>query len=123
VRYVGAPDLAGKVDFLKRLSVFVLPSRTGERQAVACLEALAAGCPVVLSDHAVEREIVSLTGGGLLVRPNDAGALAAALARLRDDRDLVRTLGERGAAGAGAHFSIDAMVEKTVELYGKLVKK
>jgi len=123
VRYVGSPDLAGKVRFLKRLSAFALASRTGERQALACIEALAAGCPVVLSDHGMEREIISLTGGGLLVKPNDARALAEGLARLRDDRELARALGRRGAAGVAAHFSSDTMVEKTVELYGKLVKK
>jgi glycosyltransferase involved in cell wall biosynthesis len=122
VRYVGSPDLAGKLGFLKRLSVFALPSRTGERQAIACLEALAAGCPVVLSDHGMEREIVSLTGGGLLVKPNDAQALAEGLARLRDDAQLARALGERGAAGARAHFSSDVMVEKTIELYGEVCK-
>ena len=120
VRYVGSPDLEGKAKFLKRLSVFALPSRTGERQAVACLEALAAGCPVVLADHEVEREIVTLTGGGILVPPNDARALAEGLGRLRDDASLARTLGQRGAAGVRTHFSMDTMVEKTVEMYTKL---
>ena len=75
---------------------------------------------MVLADHEVEREIVTLTGGGILVPPNDARALAEGLGRLRDDASLARTLGQRGAAGVRTHFSMDTMVEKTVEMYTKL---
>jgi len=117
VEYVGAPDLAGKVGFLKRCSTFSLPSRVGERQAVASLEAQACGVPVVVPDLGIHREVLLLTGGGVLVRPNDARALADALATLRDDEPRARALGERAAAGVREHFSSNAMVEKTLGLY------
>jgi len=120
IEFTASPDLAAKVAFLKRCSVFSVPSRVPERQAVACLEAQAAGLPVVLPDHGIHREIVSLTEGGLLVPPNDPRALADGLARLIDDADLATTLGERAAAGVREHFSSDVMVEKTLDVYGEV---
>ena len=117
IESVDSPDLAGKVAFLKRCSVFSVPSRVPERQAVASLEAQACGVPVVLPDHGIYREIVSLTGGGLLVPPNDAAALADGLRTLRDDTERARALGEKAAAGIREHFSSDVMVERTLDLY------
>jgi glycosyltransferase involved in cell wall biosynthesis len=118
--YVPAPDLAGKVAFLRRCDVFSVPSRMVERQAMASLEAMAAGCPVVLPDAGVCREIIALCGGGLLAEPNNAGSLAAALAQLRDDPQLTRRLGQEAAAGVRRHFSSDTMAANTLRLYAEL---
>ena len=123
VRYIGSPDLDGKVEFLSELSVFSVPSRYPERQAVAALEAMATGCPVVLSDHGVEREILSLTQGGVAVPPNDAGELALALTRLRDNPDEREAMGRRAAEGIARHFSETAMVDGTLDLYQKLTAR
>ena len=71
-------------------------------------------------DLPVYREIIALTGGGLLVEPNDAAALADGLRSLRDDGDRARALGEKAAAGIREHFSGDVMVEKTLGLYAEL---
>jgi len=120
VEFVASPNLAGKVAFLKRCSVFSVPSRLPERRGVACLEAQACGIPVVLPDHGVYREIVSLTGGGILVRPGDAAALADGLRTLRDDTEQARVLGEEAAAGIREHFSSDVVVENTLELYREI---
>ena len=49
-------------------------------------------------------EIVEKTGGGLLVAPDDPAALAGALHELWADRDLDRTLGQRGFGGVRAHY-------------------
>ena len=120
VEFVASPNLAGKVAFLKRCSVFSVPSRLPERRGVACLEAQACGIPVVLPDHGVYREIVSLTGGGILVAPGDAAALADGLRTLRDDTEQARVLGEKAAAGIREHFSSDVVVENTLELYREI---
>ncbi len=121
-RYAGAPDLDGKIEFLRHLSVFSVPSRYPERQAVASLEAMATGLPVVLSDHPVEREIVSLTGGGVLVAPGDAQALADALTRLRDNPAEREEMGRHAAAGIARHFSEESMVAATLALYDEIAR-
>ena len=66
--------------FLQSLSVFCLPSRYAEQRAMACLEAMAAGVPVVAPRLGLFPELIGLTGGGLLVPVEDPAAVAEALA-------------------------------------------
>ncbi len=64
------------------------------------VEAFAHGRPVVTcTDSGHPRCVVEESGGGLVVPP-EPGAIAAALARLRDDPELARTLGEKGRSFA-----------------------
>ncbi len=79
----------------------VLPSvwsSKSEREGipVALMEAMASGVPVVASDMSGMPELVEHEGNGLLVPPADAAALAAAIARLHDDSELRRRLGNAG---------------------------
>ena len=104
-RRLREPDLAGRVvvhgpvprervgAFYGAADAFVLPSLK-EPYGTVYGEAMAAGLPVVgwragnlpyLADDGAE---------GLLVEPGDVDALAAALARLVEDDDLRRKLGE-----------------------------
>jgi len=121
VEFAGEVDLAGKVDFLGRCSVFCLPSRHPERRAVAALEALAAGVPVVGPVTGLFPEIVALTGGGVLVPPADPQGLAAALAALRDDPERRARMSRAAAQGARRHFSVEAMAARMIEVYGEVI--
>ena len=121
VEFRGELDLEGKIAFLRGCSVFCLPSRIVERRAVAALEALAAGVPVVVPERGVFPEMLALTGGGLAVTPDDPAALAAAIARLRDDPELADQLGRAGAAGAAEHYSVPRMVDHTLAAYEALL--
>ncbi len=68
--------------------VFVLPSRF-EGYPNALIEALAAGCPVVATDcPGATAEILGRGRFGMLVPPEDADALAAALDRVMSDAAL-----------------------------------
>jgi glycosyltransferase involved in cell wall biosynthesis len=70
--------------------VLVVPSRT-ESYGMAVTEALAAGLPVIASDVGGLPEAVGRTADGvpgLLVPPDDASALAAALTRWLTDAEL-----------------------------------
>jgi glycosyltransferase involved in cell wall biosynthesis len=115
--YLGEVDMAGKAALLRSLSAFCLPSRYAERRAVACLEAMAAGVPVVVPSIGLFPELIALTGGGTLVPVEDAGAVAQALAALMDDPDGADRMGQAAAEGVAAHFSADAMAEQTLRAY------
>lgn len=121
VEYVGAPDGPEKVRFLRSCSIFAVPSRLPERRAMAWLEAMAAGLPVVAPDRGVFPEIVSLTGGGVVVPTDTPEALADATSKLQDDPDQADRLGRSARAGVVEHFSGDRMVTDTLAAYEKLI--
>ena len=66
--YIGSPDSQReKIEFLKSLDVFCLPTVYREPKGLPVLEAWANGLPVVLPAHGAFPELVASTGGGLLV--------------------------------------------------------
>ena len=84
------------------------------------LDGLAAGRPVVTSDVGDAAEI--LGGIGRLVPPDDAVALASALAELRDDPAMRARLGEAGLARTAEAFSLDRWRGTVARLVGPLLR-
>jgi glycosyltransferase involved in cell wall biosynthesis len=79
------------------------------------LEALACGCPVVLSDIRSHRECVP-ADAGLFFPANSWPEASAAILRTLGDREAAKARAARGLEAA-RHFSIDAMVRSYVALY------
>jgi len=73
---------------------------------------MASGRPVVTMAHPGTELAAVVTGCGLSVPPDDAGALAAAIAALADDRSQRLALGRRARAFALAHFEIDSVLQR-----------
>jgi glycosyltransferase involved in cell wall biosynthesis len=73
--------------------VKVLPSRIEEGFGMALVEAGLAGCALIGTDLGGIRDIVDQGQTGLLVPPNDPGALAEALKKLLREPDEARRLG------------------------------
>jgi glycosyltransferase involved in cell wall biosynthesis len=88
---------------LDRSTALVLPSLSEGLPRVA-LEALARGRPVIGSRAGGIPDAVLDGENGLLVPPNDAGALADALVRLASDRELAQRL------AAGARPSVERLL-------------
>jgi glycosyltransferase involved in cell wall biosynthesis len=77
---------------------------------------MAAGVPVVASDIDGYREVVRDGVDGLLVPPNDAGALVEAIGRVLADPALAEHLRRAGRERARA-FSWDAVVPRIEDVY------
>lgn len=116
-RHAGEVDLAGKVGFLESLDVFSVPSVYRESKGLPMLEALAHGVPVVVPDHGSLPEMITATGGGLLVAPESVESLTAGLRRLIQDPDLRRRLGAAGREAVHKEWSDDRMAERLVGVY------
>ena len=109
VEYLGEVDRSGKLALLDSIDVFSVPTAYPESKGIYVLEALARGVPVVQPAHGSFPELIDLTGGGILVPPGDAQALASALAGLLRDPDRCREFGAKGRAAVESAFTDDRM--------------
>lgn len=91
-----------------RSGVVVVPSRLPEGFGLVAVEALSAGCAVILADHGAAREIVTHGETGLLVPPDDHIALAKAMTTLLRDDPLRQRLARQGRQHVTEVFSEQA---------------
>ena len=85
-----------KLEFLRGLSVFSVPSRYPEAFGLYVIEALAAGAPVVLPKSGAFTEIIEDTSGGIIYEDNNPGDLASALDQVLKDSKGSKKLGIAG---------------------------
>jgi glycosyltransferase involved in cell wall biosynthesis len=114
VLFTGARD--DVPDLLASFDVFAFPSLF-EGLCLAVIEAQAAGVPVVATPVGGIRETVIDGETGLLVPPRDPQALAQAIRRLLDDRDLAAKLADEARRRVRERFSVERMVQRTLALY------
>jgi len=119
--YRGELDRAGKIEFLQGLDVMSVPATYDEPKGMFLLEAMAAGVPVVQPRRGAFPEIIETTGGGILVDRDDPEALAAGLERLQNEPMLAMALGEAGAIGVRAHYTVDHMAETVEQIYRETI--
>jgi len=96
--------------YLCTADVYALPSRH-EGFAVAPLEAMACGLPVVAADASGVADLLpgGEADGGFIVPREDPAALAAALLRVLDDEGLARELGTRARRRAEEEYSLEVV--------------
>jgi glycosyltransferase involved in cell wall biosynthesis len=117
-------EMCGKVgdipDFLAQLDVAVLASRS-EGMSNAVLEYMAAGRPIVATAVGATPKLLTHDRHGLLVRPDDAQALAGAITQLLGDREQAARLAAAARRRAQQRYSRQAMVERFEQFFGALV--
>jgi glycosyltransferase involved in cell wall biosynthesis len=94
----------------------VLPSEA-EGLPNAVLEAMAAGLPVVATRVGGTPEIIEHDVSGLLVSSQDTEALAGAIVRILENRDLAARLAQAGQKRMRTHFSFDRLLAELERLY------
>lgn len=110
------PDLMAAAD------VLLLTSRSeGVPQAVT--QALGLGLPVVATKVGGVPELIEHERTGLLIPPESPKAAAEALARVARDRNWAARLGQAGREHALAHFSLEAMLDHTEQLFSELLQQ
>jgi glycosyltransferase involved in cell wall biosynthesis len=119
--HVESPDHASKVRFLKSLDVLSVPTTYREPKGLYVLEALANGVPVVQPAHGSFPELLKATGGGLLVPPDGADALADGLRRILIDGGRRIEMGRKGRQVVHEQFSAAAEARRTVQILKRFV--
>jgi glycosyltransferase involved in cell wall biosynthesis len=118
LRWIGPVAGADKAALLRGAALLVLPSRS-ENFGNVVLEAMAVGCPVVVTPEVGLAPAVAEAGAGRVVE-GDPEPLAAALTELLADADGRSEMGRRGRAAA-ARFSWPAVAERMEEVYQEIV--
>jgi len=109
-------------DLLEEAWVVASPSILPESFGLILLEAMAAGRPVVASDHGGPREVVADGETGFLVPPGDDTALANALQRILGDRGLAREMGSAARKRARERYHLGHSVERFEEIFSDLLE-
>ncbi len=113
--------LTGRLDSLEMAALYrdaslSLNTALADNMPNSVLEALACGLPVVSSDVGGVPFLVRHEETALLVRPGDADAMAAAMARLIEDDDLRRRLIRNGRDHVQA-FTWERVGRQWLDLY------
>ncbi|MCA9267099.1 MAG: glycosyltransferase family 4 protein, partial [Planctomycetales bacterium] len=98
-----------------------VPTEYHEPKGLFVLEALAAGVPVVQPQHGAFPEMLTATGGGLLVRPGDAEHLAQTLGELLSDAARRRQLGQAGRSAVHENFNAVTTARATLDVYRSFI--
>lgn len=123
VDFTGIIERDGVYSLMADADLFVSASR-GEGLPVAVLEAMACGCPVVLSDIPPHREIAALAHGVPLVPTGDAAGFARVMRRvLTLEPPERRELGRRQRQSVIEHFSVRAMNNAYGEIYMTVIER
>ena len=118
--YVGELTRDEKISYLQTLDLFCLPTTYCESKGIPALEALAHGVPVILPSHGSFPEIIQLTDGGILCKPDDPRSLADAILQFVRDPQRARQHGWLGQKAVHKHFHEARMAQKTRQLYASL---
>jgi glycosyltransferase involved in cell wall biosynthesis len=115
VQLVGHVPTAQLADFFRAASVCVsIPSSDSSPRTV--WEAMACGCPCVLSDLQWVHELIA-DGRDALVAPVDAGSVAAAIGRILRGDQLAAALSENGRSLVERHHRRSTEVDRLLDIY------
>jgi phosphatidylinositol alpha-1,6-mannosyltransferase len=115
VRFIGSVPDADLPALYNLAQAYVGVSRRAERSrvegfGVALAEASACGLPVIAGRSGGLAEAVQNEETGLVVEPDDADAVAAAVARVFDDQLLARRLGQAGRKAVETYYNWDRVI-------------
>ena len=118
MRFLGHRSDASR--FFRCMDVFWLGSNF-EGMSNSIMEAMAAGVPVVATNIAANRELVTDGETGYLVEVGDCVGFAQFTDRLLADPETARRFGEAGRERMQREFSVEQMIQRHAALYREVV--
>jgi rhamnosyl/mannosyltransferase len=116
--FVGDVDDAELPGWYQRADVFVLPANArAEAFGTVLLEAMASGLPCITTELGTGTSWIVQDGvTGLVVLPEDPGALAQAIERMKD-ASRRQQMREAGRARVEALFTQERMINQVMQVY------
>lgn len=109
------------LNVVKASDMFVLPSIYGESVTKSVLESMSMGVAPIISDIPGNVEMVEHEVNGLVFPSKNSQALADAMVKVYENRDLVKKFGENSLKRIQTVLSNVQAVQKTKALYEELV--
>jgi len=90
---------------------------------ISFVEASASGLPIIAGDSGGVRSAVRDGETGVVVKPNDADAVASALRQLLANPDRRKALGRAGRRAVETHYNWDRVARETTEFAERAVRR
>lgn len=97
--------------------VVVFPTMRSESFGLVAAEAMACGKAVVASRIGEIPEFIADNNDGVLIKPGDVEDLKNRMLEVLEDRCFAAEMGVRARAKISREFSLDSMVERTIDIY------
>jgi glycosyltransferase involved in cell wall biosynthesis len=123
ISFLGHLPKGELMELVRSASVVVLPSRCHENQPLSVLESFAAGVPVVGTTLGGVPELIEPGVDGELAPPNDASAMADALAGLLENPQRAFRMGRAARAKVESEYSPELHLARLDELYGEAITR
>jgi glycosyltransferase involved in cell wall biosynthesis len=119
IAFVGAVDEPRKSELLRQAFALVLPSYS-ENFGNVVLEAMAEGCPAIVTPEVGAAEIVRRTGGGVVLE-GQPDALAAGINNLLADPQALRAMAEQARSAIEGQFTWQAIARSADRIYRRIL--
>jgi glycosyltransferase involved in cell wall biosynthesis len=116
VHFRGRQSRREVADAMRRMTVFVLPSRY-EGLGCVYLEAMSAGKPVIACQGQGIEEVIRPAVNGCLIAPDDLQGLTDTLTTLLQRAELRRKIGDAARRTILQGFTLEQQAERLVGLY------
>lgn len=119
IKWVGTLCGNDKFAFLRDADLFVLPSFS-DSFGLAALEAMAIGCPVLVSDHVgLAPEILAANAG--YVSPTDVELLAKRILMALSESETRQAYSASARELIRKHYNADAIAQQMLDAYGRCI--
>lgn len=124
VRFLGPKPADELARLVAEADVYLFPTLREEAAPLVVPEAMSCGVPVVASRIGGIPEVISKPGAnGILVTPGDVGALVEETRRLLGDEKLRRAMGAAARERVLEEYTVDRMLERTLEVYELAIER
>jgi glycosyltransferase involved in cell wall biosynthesis len=121
VHFLGYVEGIKKWELLREARAFVLPSHS-ENFGMAVLEAMGAGCPVIVTPGVGLSDSIRHCGAGLVVEAN-SDAIANAVNTLLANTELSQKMREAGRRHVAEHYPWSRIARQVESLYQDVIER
>ena len=110
-------------EIMKEIDILVVPSVKPEGFGRVIVEGMVSGIPVIATNIGATSEIVKDNITGFLVNPQNSYEISEKIKKIISDLELYKKISKNGQIYAIENFSLEKMVEKTLDVYKELILK